>query len=30
VKVILPAELSPAERELFEKLRAMRKVEPKA
>ncbi|MCJ7509305.1 MAG: J domain-containing protein [Dehalococcoidia bacterium] len=29
VKVILPAELSPAERELFEKLRAMQKVEPK-
>ena len=30
VKVILPAELSPEERELFEKLKAMRKVGPKA
>jgi len=29
VKVILPADLSPAERELFEKLRAMQKVGPK-
>jgi len=29
VKVLLPAELSPEERELFEKLRAMQKVEPK-
>jgi len=29
VKVILPAELSPEERELFEKLRAMQKVGPK-
>ena len=27
VKVLLPADLSPAERELFEKLRAMQKVE---
>jgi DnaJ-class molecular chaperone len=30
VKVILPADLSPEERELFEKLRAMQKVGPKA
>jgi len=30
VEVILPAELSPEERELFEKLKAMRKVGPKA
>lgn len=29
VKVLLPADLSPAERELFEKLRAIQKVEPK-
>jgi DnaJ-class molecular chaperone len=30
VKVILPADLSPEERELFEKLKAMQKVGPKA
>ena len=30
VKVILPADLSPEERELFEKLRKMQKVGPKA